>query len=104
MDSVQRSVFGRSFRSFVAAALVLAFVAADAPAVAAPADQTDASGRVVRYLSLGDSVSSVSPSFVDAVAKQAGASLHARVTVTRVVEEATVATLVRRVKSSRSLQ
>src|SRR3954447_24215159 len=57
------------------------------------------SGRVVRYVSLGDSVSSVSPSLVDAVAKQAGVSLHAKVTVTRIVEEDTVATLVSRIKS-----
>ena len=99
---VRRFGVGKSL--VVVAAFVLACAAADASAVAAPADQNAISGRVIRYLSLGDSVSDVSPSFVDTVAKQAGASLHAKVTVARVVEEDTVATLVRKINSSASLR
>lgn len=70
----------------------------------ASAHATAGTGRVIHYVSVGDSVSSVSPSFVDAVAKQAEASLHAKVMVTRIVEEDSVATLVRRLKSSASFQ
>jgi hypothetical protein len=36
------------------------------------------SGRVIHYVSLGDSVTATSPSFVDIVAKQAGSHCTAR--------------------------
>ncbi|MEA2509583.1 MAG: hypothetical protein QOG21_1665 [Actinomycetota bacterium] len=95
----------------VIACLSVAVAAGGGVPRSAAASRTDASaratvgaGRVIRYVSLGDSVSSVSPSFVDAVARQAGASLHAKVTVTRIVEEDSVATLVGRIKSSASFQ
>lgn len=62
------------------------------------------SAQAIRYVSLGDSVTSVTPSFVDALAKRAGVVLHRKVVVTRVVEEDTVAHLVSLIASAAALR
>jgi len=61
---------------------------------------TARSGRVIHYVSLGDSVTGTSPSFVDIVAKQAGVALHGKATVTKIFEEGTVAALAGKIKST----
>lgn len=77
---------------------------ANATAGASSTHGVGSSARVIRYVSLGDSVTSVSPSFVDIVAKRAGVALHRKVVVSRFVEEGTVAHLHARIKSTAELR
>jgi lysophospholipase L1-like esterase len=82
------------------------FVALTSTAMAtmsSPASETSAQS-VVRYVSFGDSVTTVTPSFVDMVAKGAGAALHRKVVVTKVVEDGDVSVLVGRLKADAALR
>jgi hypothetical protein len=58
------------------------------------------SGQVIHYVSLGDSVTTAFPSFVDMVAKQAAVALDGKVTVTKIFEEGTVAALAGKITST----
>jgi lysophospholipase L1-like esterase len=70
----------------------------------AAGDNEAAALRVIHYVSIGDSVTSVTPSFVATVAERAGVALHGKVVVTRIVEEGAVGHLVTGIRSSPAMR
>ncbi len=70
----------------------------------APPSNAASGARVFHYVSLGDSVTGVTPSFVDILATQASASLHGKVVVTRTLEEGSVADLLHQISSAAKLR
>jgi lysophospholipase L1-like esterase len=83
-----------------AAAIVAALPASVATAHARVAHGSHA----IRYVSLGDSVTATTPSFVELTARRAAGALHRKVTITRVVEEGAVSRLASRVRNDAKLR
>ena len=86
-------------RGGLIAASLLALVA-----LAAVSAATAATPQVIHYVSLGDSVTTVTPSFVGMVAKSAHTKLHRKVTASNFVEDGDVSALVGRVKTDPELK
>ena len=99
---------GKDRVGMVAAAVtmlsVIPLAAAGPPLARASTETAVRSGRVIHYVSLGDSASISVPSFVDKVATRVGVTLHGKVAITRTFEDGTVAVLAARIESTPAIR